>query len=248
MEMDVASPRHDPNSLEPGQFHQEPVATTIAGRVPTPIQPNFAAQVRGGPWSGPGPALNLTQTNGLHNLGHQHSGFDSSAIPRTMDSDAEWNAVRDRRLPSPISEADDCFSPTIGSGNISSPGVVLDGGFTNQLAARLAQSISISSQADEMELEAQQQYEDEHHHCHGHSCTDDDIATTTVDASQQPQEVNSAPATPSPGKKGHSRSRHTINTWTWQPGMKKSFSIGYRSDCEKCRLKVPGHFNHIIIS
>ncbi|OIW24679.1 hypothetical protein CONLIGDRAFT_584053 [Coniochaeta ligniaria NRRL 30616] len=55
-------------------------------------------------------------------------------------------------------------------------------------------------------------------------------------------------ATPSPPRKGHSRSRHTVNNWTQQPGMKKSFSIGYRSDCEKCRLKVPGHFNHIIIS
>jgi hypothetical protein len=44
------------------------------------------------------------------------------------------------------------------------------------------------------------------------------------------------------------RSKHTIDSWTWQPGMKKSFSIGYRADCEKCRLKVPGHFNHIVIS
>jgi hypothetical protein len=53
---------------------------------------------------------------------------------------------------------------------------------------------------------------------------------------------------PSPSRRGHMRSKHTINTWTWQPGMKRSFSIGYRADCEKCRLKVPGHFNHIIIS
>ncbi len=28
----------------------------------------------------------------------------------------------------------------------------------------------------------------------------------------------------------------------------KSFSIGYRADCEKCRNRVPGHFNHIIVS
>ena len=55
------------------------------------------------------------------------------------------------------------------------------------------------------------------------------------------------PATPSP-RKGHSRSRHTLNSWTIHPGMKKSFSIGYRADCEKCRNKVPGHFNHIIVS
>jgi hypothetical protein len=30
--------------------------------------------------------------------------------------------------------------------------------------------------------------------------------------------------------------------------MKKSFSMGFRADCDKCRAKVPGHFNHIIIS
>lgn len=54
-------------------------------------------------------------------------------------------------------------------------------------------------------------------------------------------------ATPSP-KRGHTRSRHTLNNWTLQPGMKRSFSIGYRADCEKCRQKVPGHFNHIILS
>ncbi|KAL5606516.1 hypothetical protein BROUX41_002919 [Berkeleyomyces rouxiae] len=51
----------------------------------------------------------------------------------------------------------------------------------------------------------------------------------------------------SPSWKGHNRSRHTVNSWTWQPGMKRSFSIGYCSDCEKCQMKVPGHFNHIVI-
>jgi hypothetical protein len=56
-----------------------------------------------------------------------------------------------------------------------------------------------------------------------------------------------SPGSPSP-KKGHTRSRHTVNNWTQNLGMKKSFSIGYRADCEKCRLKVPGHFNHIIVS
>jgi hypothetical protein len=49
-------------------------------------------------------------------------------------------------------------------------------------------------------------------------------------------------------RKGHTRSRHTLNSWTQVPGMKKSFSIGFRTDCEKCRQKVPGHFNHIIVS
>ena len=27
-------------------------------------------------------------------------------------------------------------------------------------------------------------------------------------------------------------------------GNKRGISMGYRPDCEKCRLKVPGHMNH----
>ncbi|RDL42066.1 Uncharacterized protein BP5553_02045 [Venustampulla echinocandica] len=56
-----------------------------------------------------------------------------------------------------------------------------------------------------------------------------------------------------PTKKGHTRSKHSLRQWTGfggemggNSGMKKSFSMGYRADCEKCRLKVPGHFSHII--
>ncbi|KAL2067346.1 hypothetical protein VTL71DRAFT_1771 [Oculimacula yallundae] len=54
-----------------------------------------------------------------------------------------------------------------------------------------------------------------------------------------------------PTKKGHSRSKHSLRNWTGygselNGGMKRSFSMGYRADCEKCRMKVPGHFSHII--
>lgn len=53
-----------------------------------------------------------------------------------------------------------------------------------------------------------------------------------------------------PTKKGHTRSKHSLRTWTETAtaggGMKRSFSMGYRADCEKCRMKVPGHFSHII--
>jgi hypothetical protein len=58
----------------------------------------------------------------------------------------------------------------------------------------------------------------------------------------------------SPTKKGHSRSKHSLRNWTGFGGelngsganMKRSFTMGYRADCEKCRNKVPGHFSHII--
>lgn len=56
-----------------------------------------------------------------------------------------------------------------------------------------------------------------------------------------------------PAKKGHSRSKHSLRNWTGFGGesgnglgMKRSFTMGYRPDCEKCRNKVPGHFSHII--
>jgi hypothetical protein len=50
-------------------------------------------------------------------------------------------------------------------------------------------------------------------------------------------------------KKGHARSKHSLRNWTgFQPstGGAKKFSMGYRADCEKCQMKVPGHFSHII--
>jgi hypothetical protein len=57
-----------------------------------------------------------------------------------------------------------------------------------------------------------------------------------------------------PTKKGHSRSKHSLRSWAGfgmdvngsGAGPKKTFSMGYRADCEKCRNKVPGHFSHII--
>lgn len=54
-----------------------------------------------------------------------------------------------------------------------------------------------------------------------------------------------------PTKKGHHRSKHSVRAWVSTaeeraPVMKRSFSMGYRADCEKCRQRVPGHFSHII--
>ncbi|KAK4493960.1 hypothetical protein PRZ48_015146 [Zasmidium cellare] len=30
------------------------------------------------------------------------------------------------------------------------------------------------------------------------------------------------------------------------PGPRRGFSVGFRADCEKCRMRVPGHMNHFI--
>jgi hypothetical protein len=55
-------------------------------------------------------------------------------------------------------------------------------------------------------------------------------------------------------KKGHTRSKHSLRNWggfglgpeIGGVGVRRGFSMGYRSDCEKCRMKVPGHFSHVI--
>ncbi len=53
-------------------------------------------------------------------------------------------------------------------------------------------------------------------------------------------------------KKGHTRSKHSLRNWGGFEseipgvGVKRGFSMGYRSDCEKCRMKIPGHLSHVI--
>ncbi|KAM5346406.1 hypothetical protein ACJ41O_009411 [Fusarium nematophilum] len=213
---------HGPGRL--GAISSE--ADNANGRMPTPIQPSFAAQVRGQQceWAGPGPAV--TTLNGVVNLGHHQTGFsDDQSVPRTMATG--WQAVQNnRRLPSPISECDDSMSaqPITPCGmefDISAQGNPTPEGEHASLA-----------------IEHSPPHEMEHPN-----------AMMDIESAPPAQSVDAEgdPTTPSP-RRGHIRSRHTVNNWTWQPGMKKSFSIGYRADCEKCRLKVPGHFNHIIIS
>ncbi|SPO07510.1 uncharacterized protein DNG_10204 [Cephalotrichum gorgonifer] len=201
MDMDMTHPPDPASGLAP----------PVADRVPTPIQPSFMTQVRGSSWA-EAPETEVGRPNGVNNLGHQPTP-PADAIPRTMAADVEWSAVRNRRLPSPISEAEDTQSGTTPD--------TIDGTFTTNLAARLASQVSITTPGER-------------------------LGNPTDEAPCAKHEGE--PTTPSPGRKGHTRSKHTINSWTHDPGMKKTFSMGYRTDCEKCRLKVPGHFNHIIIS
>lgn len=213
-----------PDSVQPG---------AITSRMPTPIHCSFAAQVRGNNWSGA--AGNVSQ----------HIGFGpppDRSIPRSLDHNAmaDWNLMRDRRLPSPISES--------GGEDLGSPRMVLDTQLRQGMPPRAASAMDFS--VPTRTLSAFSTLSD---------LTDE---FTSLASSDSRHTTNSTPdggitnacamdiehATPSP-KKGHTRSRHTLNSWTQNvPGMKKTFSIGYRADCEKCRQKVPGHFNHIIVS
>jgi hypothetical protein len=201
-------------------------ADNASGRLPTPIQPSFAAQVRGQQceWAGPGPTVS---PNGIVNLGHHVTGLaDQHNTPRSLTSDGNWHNVHsNRRLPSPISEAEDPASNGVS---------MSEDGMQHQLPGHSEHLCMTPEQVPQ-------------HHYMEHPNANMDIEA--MHASHSTESDGDA-ASPSPGRRGqgHMRSKHTINNWTWQPGMKKSFSIGYRADCEKCRLKVPGHFNHIIIS
>ncbi|KAK7424709.1 hypothetical protein QQX98_000287 [Neonectria punicea] len=220
----------DTISSQVQQYHERHAANSQSdnanGRMPTPILPSFAAQVRGQQceWAGPGPAV--TALNGVVNLGHQQTGFsDDQCVPRTMTASSPWQAIQNnRRLPSPISEGDDSMS----SQHVTSP--------------EMAHDMCIPThQANNLEYMAPQPSPP---HAMEHPNAMMDVEAQSPPAADGEED----PTTPSPNRRGHTRSRHTVNNWTWQPGMKKSFSIGYRVDCEKCRLKVPGHFNHIIVS
>ncbi|KAI0376073.1 hypothetical protein F5Y04DRAFT_225838 [Hypomontagnella monticulosa] len=228
--------------------HQGPsqldiIDPSITGRMPTPIHCTFASQVRGHSWGPINQAVHsanrsngaIIQEDGLGLEPGQPfpTRHDESSVPRSLGGAAEWTMVQNRRLPSPISESGGEDTP-------ASPGMVLDSRLPtmSQLQRPYLPHMPHSTNPHAMALHPNIQT--------GPPTTDSDAGMMDADPTSSP---SSAPATPSPrGKFGHSRSKHTLNSWTLQPGMKKSFSIGYRADCEKCRMKIPGHFNHIIIS
>ncbi|KAI2617850.1 hypothetical protein GGR54DRAFT_607180 [Hypoxylon sp. NC1633] len=230
--------------LQPGPSQPDPIDHSITGRMPTPIHCTFAAQVRGNSW---GP-MNQTMQSAHRsvNVALPEDGVDfvqaqqfpvrhddDSSVPRSLGGIVEWSMVQNRRLPSPISESGGEDTPT-------TPGMVLDS--RSPAAAPLQRPylphMPHSTNPHAMAIHPNIQTIPPN--------PDNDTGMMDADSASSP---SSAPATPSPrGKFGHSRSKHTLNNWTLQPGMKKSFSIGYRADCEKCRMKIPGHFNHIIIS
>lgn len=51
-------------------------------------------------------------------------------------------------------------------------------------------------------------------------------------------------------KTNHQSPFRTNKIWGGGPATptkgKMTISMGYRADCEKCRMKVPGHYNHFV--
>ncbi|KAK4145615.1 uncharacterized protein C8A04DRAFT_26613 [Dichotomopilus funicola] len=229
-----------PPNPEHNVFLADQNAPSVTGRIPTPIHCTFAAQVRGNSWSGGnavhGDILATTPeepnsaafgSNGAVDLSTQK--FASATEASAM---ADWNMVQNRRLPSPISECG--AEDSQGNARMALDSPPLHGGHLSHLTHKHPLVAGLPPRASSA-MEARTIREDT-----------PGMAENQVGRGSA-MELES-PATPSP-KKGHTRSKHTLNSWTGvQPGMTRSFSIGYRADCERCRNKVPGHFNHIIIS
>ncbi|KAK3349585.1 hypothetical protein B0T25DRAFT_246268 [Lasiosphaeria hispida] len=263
-------PQDGQQHLEPGQFQPDQTVASIAGRMPTPIHCSFAAQVRGNNWgSGVGNALNggpLGSTpedlsalafgsNSMIDTCQGVSGImGHDSVPRSLDGPAaaaavmaDWNMVQNRRLPSPISESGGEDS------SLESPRMVLDSSshlqmghldhLTHQHPLLSTLPTRSSSVGDLGQQYASNLNSSPSPQREGTPGGDSQNGSAMDVEAQSPEGATSSP------RKGHTRSRHTLNSWTaLQPGMKRSFSIGYRADCEKCRMKVPGHFNHIIVS
>ncbi|EFX02159.1 hypothetical protein CMQ_2208 [Grosmannia clavigera kw1407] len=222
--------------LAPGPLQPDDIQSTIAGRIPTPLHPSFAVQVRGGSWGQAGASSALRHP--VLEDGDMLSASHDLSVPRSLDhaSMGDWSIVQNRSLPSPISE--------IGGEESLNSDMALDqmsyhsGGYGDGALPMSAHSPCYHGS-------------DSHH---SPMPTPTRPSASPMDALSFPAygsdvaSVDGDPASQSSPRKGHTRSRHTVVAWTQQPSMKKSFSIGYRSDCEKCRNRVPGHFNHIIVS
>lgn len=229
--------------LAPGSLQPDDTQSTIASRIPTPLQPSFAAQVRGGSWGQAGASSALRHPVLEDGDMLCASASHSLSVPRSLDhsSMGDWSMVQNRSLPSPISE--------IGGEEGPHPDMALDlmsyrsSGYDDGALPASASAHSPCCHGS-----------DSHHSPMPTPTRPSTTAVSAMDALASPAHAGDLafadgdPALLSSPRKGHSRSRHTVVAWTQQPGMKKSFSIGYRSDCEKCRNRVPGHFNHIIVS
>ncbi|KAK3292392.1 uncharacterized protein B0H64DRAFT_227818 [Chaetomium fimeti] len=222
---------------EQGSIQADPSGPSVMGRIPTPIHCSFAAQVRGNNWKGGnsahGDMLATTPeepnaaafgNNGL--VGMSHQKFPAATAAPAM---ADWGMIQNRRLPSPISE---CGAEDSQAGNrMALDSMSQHGGHLSHLTHEHPLVAGLPPRASSaMEARAVRE-------------------GTPAAESQNGNAMDVEPSTTPSPKKGHTRSKHTVNSWTaLQPGMTRSFSIGYRTDCERCRNKVPGHFNHIIIS
>ncbi|KAK3903980.1 hypothetical protein C8A05DRAFT_32276 [Staphylotrichum tortipilum] len=251
--MDASGPGgglHEPDphgyqhGIEQGAYEPDQAVPSVTGRIPTPIHCSFAAQVRGNNWNGAavghGDVLATTPEEPNASAFSHHGLSSQQAMEATVTPImADWSVVQNRRLPSPISECGAEDSQSSASGkmalDLASSFPSSGGGHMNHVTHEHPLVVGLPPRASSA--------------MGGRSSTPGGAAREGTPGLEMDVESSAGGGgTPSP-KKGHTRSKHTLNSWTGlQPGMTRSFSIGYRADCEKCRMKMPGHFNHIIIS
>jgi len=206
----------DPNHLSPGIFHPDQPNSSISGRIPTPIHSQFSTHARWNPANNT--RLPTYAEDGSSSMDHSKS-YNTREDPRQF-----------RRLPSPISEGE------------NSPSVALQGFGEMQMDMgedSYSDNYAFSGSSDESKR--------------GFSGSSQELRGESP-PTQLPFKLPEI--LPSPPKKGHCRSKHSLRNWggvaldtntSVAAGVSVTkFSMGYRADCEKCRMKVPGHFSHII--
>lgn len=147
----------------------------------------------------------------------------SAALTPTTQNPNESNWWRRRRLPSPISEAGDIYSEM-------EP--------TNNLDKETGNQKDWPDSPSSMDVDGD---------------TPSNIYLQVPEqnlgfSTQMPAKAETEPAIPI-----STTSASTIES-TKRPSItapkreKISFSMGYRADCEKCQMRVPGHYSHIVRS
>ena len=228
--------------------------------------------------------ISMDDNDNHDNNDHGDDAAMADTIPRGMQSDMEWHDLQNRRLPSPISEPDRSSSSIGDMGFRSPDMILDSGfpgqrpvwasavdHLQHQHMQRGDGTWAIDgSDVDSNPPSAQsppptaaQQHHHRHHIVH-HNTSSSSSSSRSSSSSWHPAieltvtasltDDRTSPQSPSSGRKGHARSRHTLSSPLGPaPALPalvqaKTFSIGYRADCEKCRKGVPGHFNHFIIS
>ncbi|KIW08129.1 uncharacterized protein PV09_01063 [Verruconis gallopava] len=207
-----------PHLLRPDKLNS-PGLDAFAGRIPTPIHSNFnLAQT---PLGAAPPAPTRSRTDSL--LPVATNSVDVSALPRfavPMRNILENDYV----MPSPIAE-----SPLV------EDSMELEAGFPSSQLSRLSVS------QDGMDMDDEPIWSSQHHVQHSTSSSSGSSADTLS--------FDVIPPTPTtPGRVGRARSGAFSASNTPHPQEKggRRVVFGYRDDCEKCRMRFPGHFAHFV--
>ncbi|KAF3391811.1 hypothetical protein DPV78_010303 [Talaromyces pinophilus] len=147
----------------------------------------------------------------------------SAALTPTTQNTNESNWWRRRRLPSPISEAGDIFSEMERSNSIDK-----DNGNQKDWPDSPSSMDVDGDTPSNIYLQVPER----------------NLGFST----QMPAKAETEPAIPI-STTSTSATESTKRPSVTAPKREKiSFSMGYRADCEKCQMRVPGHYSHIIRS